>query len=137
MTNKISYYNKRMRKTIQKGVNDLSTWCEQNGRMDLLMEWDYEKNNPITPEDVTAGSNTSFWWKDKLGHSWSMRVYCRSNQHQKCPYCSGRKVLKGFNDLLYMYAIFVPLVALVHGGGGVETLMKDKNGKTVCRWDDY
>ena len=52
-------------------------------------------------------------------------------------YMSGDFVPKSSELKLIADAIFVPLVALVHGGGGVETLMKDKNGKTVCRWDDY
>lgn len=65
----------------------------------LSKEWDYEKNAPITPNEVSAGSNQLYWWKGECGHSFSMRVYCRTEQMQKCPYCSGRKILIGFNDL--------------------------------------
>ena len=29
---------------------------------DLVKEWDYEKNAPLTPDDVTPGSGKKVWW---------------------------------------------------------------------------
>ena len=29
----------------------------------LLSEWDFEKNAPLTPDDVTSGSDKKIWWK--------------------------------------------------------------------------
>lgn len=34
-------------------------------------------------------------------------------------------------------AIKVPLISLIHGGGPIELNMKDENGKTICRWEEY
>jgi len=50
------------------------------------------------PEKVTAGSGKKLSWKCKLGHTWITTPGHRV-RGQGCPYCSGKKVLKGFNDL--------------------------------------
>ena len=65
---------------------------------DIASLWDYEKNHPLTPENVSAGSRKKVWWKCERGHSWKKFVY-NATKGQGCPYCSGRKVLPGFNDL--------------------------------------
>ena len=60
--------------------------------------WDYQKNASIQPESVKAGSDLKFWWKGACGHGWQASV---SNmvKGKLCPYCAGKKVLIGFNDL--------------------------------------
>lgn len=75
------------------GFNDLQT-----GRPDIANEWDYEKNTLI-PSQVFVCSNTSIWWKCSLGHSWKVPVCDRTSGGNGCPYCAGKKVLAGFNDL--------------------------------------
>ena len=45
---------------LQKGVNDLRAWCEQNDHSDLLAEWDYDNNGDLSPENVTYGSHKVF-----------------------------------------------------------------------------
>ena len=85
---------------IQSGFNDLATT-----NRDILTRWDYEKNTDILPTEISAGSHKSVWWKCEKGHSWKQSIYVMtSNQTIKsgCPYCYGRKVEKGFNDLLFL-----------------------------------
>ena len=65
---------------------------------ELLTEWNYEKNADINPEYINANSNKKVWWKCKQGHEWQAVVYTRVNG-SKCPYCTNKKVLAGFNDL--------------------------------------
>ena len=79
------------------GFNDL---CTTNP--ELLKEWDYIKNI-VKPEDVIKGSNKKYWWICKEGHSYSCTLNHRIYENSGCPYCSGRKVLKGFNDLQTKY----------------------------------
>ena len=38
------------------------------------------------------------WWKCKKGHEWQTTIKNRNNGYG-CPYCSGQKTLKGYNDL--------------------------------------
>ena len=39
------------------------------------------------------------WWRCSHGHEWKVAPNSRTSQNTGCPYCSGRIVLKGFNDL--------------------------------------
>lgn len=68
----------------------------------LIDEWDWEKNKDIDPSLIPAHSNKKFWWRCNLNHSWFAQASKRSFG-RKCPYCSGQRVLKGFNDLESQY----------------------------------
>ena len=72
---------------------------------ELITEWS-EKNLPLTPDDITFGSNKKVWWKGTCGHEWQTSVKARSNE-EKCPICSGARVIAGINDL----ATLEPLLA--------------------------
>lgn len=66
----------------------------------LLKEWDYGKNMAISPDDISYGSEIKVWWICSEGHSWEASVNSRTNMNCSCPYCSGRRVISGVNDLL-------------------------------------
>ena len=72
---------------------------------ELVFEWS-EKNLPLTPDDITFGSNKKVWWKGACGHEWQTSVKARSSG-EKCPICSGARVIAGINDL----ATLEPLLA--------------------------
>ena len=67
-------------------------------RPDLAREWHPEKNGELAPDDVTASSRRRVWWLGACGHEWDGRVFDRARA-KGCPYCSGKRVLAGFNDL--------------------------------------
>ena len=77
----------------------LREFCAENGRDELLRQWDTEKNGGKTPDDVSSGSSAMAWWRCDKGHSFPMRIAFRTTREQGCPYCAGRRVLTGFNDL--------------------------------------
>ncbi len=64
----------------------------------VASEWNYDKNGDLKPEHFTANSNKKVWWKCQNGHEWQATINNR-NSGRKCPYCSGKMVLKGYNDL--------------------------------------
>lgn len=66
-------------------------------------EWDYEKNNGLTPEMVSATANIKYWWKCKYGHSYQSMPSNKLGGHQGCPICSNKRLLSGFNDLETRY----------------------------------
>lgn len=66
-------------------------------RLELVREWS-EKNLPLTPDKITYGSNKIVWWKAACGHEWQTSVKARSSG-EKCPICSGARVVEGINDL--------------------------------------
>ena len=64
----------------------------------LAREWNYEKNDESKPEEFAANSNKKVWWKCNKGHEWQAIIASRNNG-RGCPYCSGKNVVKGKNDL--------------------------------------
>lgn len=66
---------------------------------ELAKEWHPTKNGNALPQMVSAGSKKKIWWKGKCGHEWKSQVNSR-NQGHGCPFCNGKKVLPGFNDLV-------------------------------------
>ena len=81
-------------KEVQQGFNDLASLYPA-----LAGEWDAAKNGALTPEEVTPASNRKVWWRCPLGHSYRSIVASRTMRGDDCPYCAGRRVLAGFNDL--------------------------------------
>ena len=67
-------------------------------RPDLHEEWDYEKNEQLNPGTLAVYSHLKVWWKCKNGHSWDATISNRSNG-SKCPFCTGKRPIKGENDL--------------------------------------
>lgn len=63
---------------------------------ELVSEW-AERNFPLTPDDITYGSNKRVWWKGSCGHEWQASVKARS-KGEGCPICSGARVVAGIND---------------------------------------
>ena len=84
------------RKVLQ-GYNDLATTNPE-----LLKDWDYEENDKlgIKPNEITNGGKEKVWWKCEKGHEYKSSIVNRTKSKGTCcPYCSGNKVLKGFNDI--------------------------------------
>ena len=67
---------------------------------ELSIEWDYDKNGTLTPSMFSYASSMKVWWICPLGHSYESTISSRTYNNCGCPYCAGKKVLKGFNDLL-------------------------------------
>ena len=81
------------KKTVP-GENDLGTVCPK-----LAAEWDTERNGTLRPDKVTAYSNKRVWWKCPKGHEWQAVIAARASNSSGCPFCTGKRVLAGFNDL--------------------------------------
>ena len=84
------------RKTIQ-GENDLVSIESK-----LLSEWNYKKNAGKKPSDFKMHSGALVWWKCERGHEWQAKIADRS-RGDGCPYCSGKRLMVGFNDLAHVY----------------------------------
>lgn len=94
----------------------LQDWCIKNNRIDLLEEWDYNKNVNISPTTVGYGSGVKAWWICRTcSYEWDAAIYARSSGGG-CPACAGQKVFKGHNDF--------------------ETWCKNNNRvDLLCEWD--
>lgn len=70
---------------------------------ELLKEWDYGKNMWIDPHLIGPNYSTKkVWWKCEKGHTYEATPHKR-NSGRNCPYCAGRKVWIGYNDLESQY----------------------------------
>ena len=80
------------------GYNDLATTHPE-----IAKEWHPTKNGDLTPSDVIAGSNKKVWWICSMGHEYQQSLIKRTKRGFSCPYCSGHKAWKGFNDFETVY----------------------------------
>ncbi len=78
---------------------------------EIAAEWHPTKNGNLTADRVNKRSSRIVWWLGKCGHEWTMPISDRTvkeriNSNDKirksrgCPYCAGKRILLGFNDLL-------------------------------------
>lgn len=81
---------------LQKGINDLKTWCEENGEwgQQLIQEWVGldEFGNKISMEDITCKNARKVQWRCSNSHRWIARISNRTYLKQGCPYCLGQRV---------------------------------------------
>jgi hypothetical protein len=56
---------------------------------DLMKEWNYEKNEGLSPYEVPRGAKQSVWWRCKKGHEWEAVVSNRTKSINPtgCPDC--------------------------------------------------
>ena len=91
-------------KGIEKSVNRRNiNLIKQKGSLlsehpDICKFWNYAKNNELTPEQFRPSSNKKVWWICENGHEYEQSIEKKVNG-RGCPYCSNKKVLKGYNDL--------------------------------------
>lgn len=79
---------------VLAGENDLASQLPA-----IAAQWHPTKNGALTPQQVTPASNRKVWWRCEKGHDYEATVAARTLRGSGCPYCSGKKVLAGFNDL--------------------------------------
>lgn len=81
-------------KVVVPGENDLLSRFPR-----IAAQWDGERNGDLKPDGISPYSNRRVWWKCDKGHSYRATVASRTMRDSGCPYCAGKKVLPGFNDL--------------------------------------
>lgn len=74
---------------VQDGVNDLRTLFPALA------------NELVDPANylVTANSSRKLSWRCAEGHKWDEQVHKRTRRGDGCPFCSGHRLLSGFNDI--------------------------------------
>ena len=84
--------------TVLEGHNDLQTVYPE-----IAKEWHPTKNGALHPTDVICGSDKKVWWQCAKGHEWKTHIKSRTGRNCKCPICSNKQVLHGYNDLATIY----------------------------------
>jgi very-short-patch-repair endonuclease len=83
------------------GYNDLATTDP-----DVAKFWSAKNTTKVT--EVVRGSNKKFIWECELGHEWTTMVYALTIGGNRCPTCSNRVLLIGFNDIATRLPHLVP-----------------------------
>lgn len=80
---------------VLAGYNDLATL-----EPEIVKEWHPTKNGDLTPQEVNRAGKQRIWWLCEVSsrHEWQSTSGDRIKGYG-CPYCSGNKVLAGYNDL--------------------------------------
>lgn len=77
---------------LKPGVNDLKTWCENNGAYgnQLIQEWTGldKDDNKVNITKITYGSSRKVKWKCKNNHTWIECIAYRTCRLAGCTYCS-------------------------------------------------
>lgn len=110
-----------MPRTVQPSVNDLLTMYPQIAKD--AYQWD--------PSKYSYASHSVMTWICSDNHKWQSKIYNRTIGRRGCPYCSGRLVIKGENDLATLY----PAVA-AEADGWDASLYPARSGRRVqwkCR----
>ena len=88
---------------LNKGINDLYTWCQDNGDIGKQIQSQYTgidiESNVIGIHNICNTSFKKLLWKCDKGHKWYARVSDRTYRNRGCPYCSGNKPIIGETDL--------------------------------------
>lgn len=72
----------------------------------LAAEWDWEGNGDLRPDQIMSGSVRKVRWLCSAGHSYERSPSGR--RRGGCQYCSGHRLLPGFNDLATRFADLMP-----------------------------
>ena len=99
----------------------------------VAAEWHPTLNGDLRVSSVTAGVAKKAWWIGKdCQHVWESVINARTKQGQGCPYCSGMRLLQGFNDL----ATVAPRIASewnASKNGGIQA-NEVKAGSSAKSW---
>lgn len=68
----------------------------------LALQWDMQRNTPLTAHDIAAYDNRSYYWLCPEGHSWRASPANR-NKGTSCPFCQHKKSIVGENDFLTLH----------------------------------
>ena len=99
--------NKDRISILELFYSNLSTGSLFEKFPEIAAEWHPTLNGKITPSMVPAYSNEFFYFLCPKGHEYEAVVSKRTKRNDSCPYCSGRRVLRGYNDLFSTHSELV------------------------------
>ena len=77
---------------LKEGFNDLYSWSINNDRIDIIQDWDYNKNK-TTPQQILKNTKTKYWFIcPKCHRSYQASIVKKTQINPTmCPYCSNQK----------------------------------------------
>lgn len=84
--------------SVCSGQRPDPTTCLATTHAALAQQFHDSLNGDKTSDNVIASAKTKLWWKCELGHEWQATGANRV-KGTGCPFCSGQRVLTGWNDM--------------------------------------
>ncbi len=85
-------------KAVLQGYNDLMTTHPH-----IALEWDFEKNDKLSPTMVSYGCNKKAYWKCPMcGHSYLSQI-CKRTSGRNCPMCAKENKISNAELRVYYY----------------------------------
>ncbi len=114
------------------GYNDLQT-----ANPFLAKEWNFAKNNGLTPTDVLPNSNKKVWWICQRGHEWQATINNR-NKGVGCPICNSERKTS-FPEYAIEYYLTKQGLDVIHSykEHGYELDIYIPSRKTAIEYDGY
>lgn len=100
----------------------------------LLDEWDPEAASGPTLWTVGAGSERMGHWICDQGHRWDATFYNRAAKGFGCPYCSGRRMIPGANDMASTHPLLAQMWDPDAGNKKTPREFKASNQKLRIVW---
>ena len=103
----------------------------------LAKEWNWEKNNDLTPRDVLPNSEKKVWWKCQKGHEWQATITNR-NRGRGCPICNSERQTT-FPEYVIVYYIKKYGLDVIHSykANGYELDIYIPSRKIAIEYDGY
>ena len=73
----------------------LFDYCKRTGELELLRQWNSERNGALTPETVSYGSKKKVWWRCGKGHEWQAEVASLLAAPPHLPVAAGEHLARG------------------------------------------
>ena len=77
----------------------------------LAQEWHNEKNDGISPKQVTPGTHMNAWWRCSHGHEYAARVWDRAVRGASCPHCNPQSSRPEKRLFFELKSIFPDIIA--------------------------
>mgnify|MGYP000427209641 CR=1 FL=1 len=100
----------------------------------LLEEWDPDAAPGPTPWTVGAGSGRMGHWICGQGHRWNASFYNRAGNESGCPFCSGRRMIPGANDMASTHPVLAQMWDPDAGNKKTPREFKASNQKLHIAW---
>jgi hypothetical protein len=70
------------------GLKVVPSNCLEKTHPHIASQWDYERNSPVTPKDVTSSTYKHYYWKCDVEHNHRWRALITSRMRSGCPACA-------------------------------------------------
>ena len=96
----------------------LYTWCKENKKEWLVEQWDYKKNYPLTPKDISFGSTKAVAWiyeyvddKSVITFQWTnspnRRTIAATRSDNVCPFINGNVLYNQIHFFRKFFSFYV------------------------------